>query len=140
MEQLVRGQLAVEDVAAEQRVARLHLVRADHLAVLWFLAEAEGVSTRVMKAYISEERLMESELYKNILAKGEARGEAKSHVETIIGILTERLGALDPAIRERIRAVSDVETLGAWMQDVIRVRDAEAARRLVEKIQKAPLS
>ena len=49
----------------------------DHLAVLWFIAEAEDVPVRVMKEYISEGRLMASTLYQSIFEKGEARGEAR---------------------------------------------------------------
>jgi hypothetical protein len=137
--------------AIEGRTEWSSAERADHLAVLWFMAEAEDVPAMVMKAYISEGRLMESALYKSIFEKGEARGEergeargetrgkAEAYAQTIIRILTHRMGALDPAIRERIRAVSDVETLAAWQEEAILVLDAETAGRLAEKIQKAPL-
>lgn len=129
--------------AIEGRKAWSSAERADHLAVLWFMAEAEDVPTKVMKAYISEGRLMESALYRSIFEKGEARGKtegkAEAYAQTIIRILTQRMGALDPVTRERIRALSDVETLAAWQEEAILVLDAEAARRLAEKIQKAPL-
>lgn len=122
--------------------------RADHLAVLWFVAEASRVPVQVMKVYITEEKLMESSLYKEIFekgeAKGEARGEARGRVMTLAGtlvrILTHRLGVLDPALRERIRTCSDVDTLEAWWEEALLVADAEAARRLAEKIQRAPLA
>jgi hypothetical protein len=118
--------------------------RADYLAVLWFVAEAEGVPAQVMRAYMTEERLMESTLYRSIFekgeAQGEARGEARGKAETILRVLTHRLGLLDPAVRERIRALSNVETLTAWYEEALLAVDAEGARRLVEKIQKAPLA
>jgi hypothetical protein len=109
--------------------------QADHLAVLWFMAEAEHVPVQVMRAYISEERLMASTLYQSALEKGETRSKA----ETIIRILTHRMGSADPAVRERIRALSDAETLTVWYEEALQAVDAEGARRLAEKIEKAPL-
>jgi predicted transposase YdaD len=127
---------------------------------VWFVAEAEKLPTRLMKAYISEERLMESELYQSIFSKGEARGEARGRVEgearglalgvargeaqtriaTILQILTRRLGSLDPALRERIQAVSDNRAvLSTWYDLALDVVDAEGAQRLVDIIQRALL-
>ena len=51
--------------------------RADHLAVLWFVAEAEDVAVAAMRVYIREEELMQSVLYQEIFAKGERAGELK---------------------------------------------------------------
>ena len=82
---------------------------------------------------------MASTLYQSIFEKGEARGEARAYVETIIQLLIRWMGALDPAVRDRIRALSDADTLKAWHQEALYVADAEGARRLAEKIQKAPL-
>jgi hypothetical protein len=122
--------------------------RADHLAVLWFVAEAEKVPVRVMREYISETELMASTLYQSIFEKGEARGEARgrtegearARAETIIQFLTGWMGALDAPLRERIRAVSDLDTLRSWLSEAVLVRDAEGAERLAEKIRKAPLA
>jgi hypothetical protein len=121
--------------------------RADHLAVLWFVAEAEDVPVRVLRAYISEERLMESTLYQSAFAKGEAQGEARGEaraeirmcVETIVVLLGCWLGTLDPALAERIGAITDRPTLRAWQQEALHLADAEGARSLAEQIQKAPL-
>ena len=85
--------------AIEGRVGLSEAQRADHLAVLSFMAEAEGVPARVLKEYIPEDKLMASTLYQEILAKGEARGEARGEVrgearskkETIIRLLGYRL-------------------------------------------------
>ncbi|MRG91979.1 hypothetical protein GF068_08580 [Polyangium spumosum] len=109
--------------------------RADYLAVLWFVAEAEKVPTRLLKLYMSEERLMESELWLSAVAKGEARTQA----ETVIRILTRRLGGLEPTLQERIRGRADRETLATWYEAAIAVDDAEDAQRLVEVIRKASL-
>jgi hypothetical protein len=131
--------------AIEARAAWSDGERADHLAVLWFVAGAEGMPSRVMQAYFSEGRLMESELYRSTFEKAEARGrtegEAKAYAATLVRLLTYRMGTVDPAVRERIRAVSeaDPETLKAWHDEALLVIDADAARRLVEKILKAPL-
>lgn len=118
--------------------------QADHLAVLWFVAEAEDVSVRVMKAYIAEEKLMASTLYQSIIEKGEARGEVRGRAQeragTILRVLTRRLGSVDPAVATRIRGVTDSETLDVWLNEALDLQDAEGARRLVEKIATASLS
>lgn len=109
--------------------------RADHLAVLWFVAEAEQVPVWVMQAYISEKQLMASTLYDSIFEKG----ERKMAAETIVRLLTRRLGDLDPDVRERIRAITDTEVLMRWYDEALLVLDAEAARQLVERMRKALL-
>ena len=69
--------------------------RADHLAVLWFIAEAEDVAIQLLQAYIKKERLMQSQLYKEIFAEGEQRGEQRGEQKTLrltIADLCEVLG------------------------------------------------
>ena len=121
--------------AIERRPFRTSAERADHLAVLWFVAEAEDVPVRVLRAYISEERLMESTLYQSAVAKG----EAKVYAATILRVLAHRTGTVDPTVEERLRAVSSLETLKAWHEQALLATDAAAARLLAEKIQNAPL-
>jgi len=62
--------------------------RADHLAVLWFMAEAENVPVEVLKVWLTEEKLMASVLYQEILekgiAQGIARGEARGKAQGIV--------------------------------------------------------
>ena len=131
--------------AIEARPELSAATRADHLAVLWFVAEAEGVAVQVMKVYISEERLMESALYKSIFAKGEATGEARgrsegraeAHASTLVRLLTHRLGALEADLRRRIRNCSDTDTLEAWTEEIFLAADEGTVRRVVEKISKA---
>lgn len=131
--------------AIEARTELTAATRADHLAVLWFVAEAEGVATRIMNVYLSEERLMESELYKSIFAKGEAcgevrgeaRGEARAHASTLVRMLTHRLGAVDPALRQRIQTFGDAATLEVWTDEVVLASDEAAVRRVLEKISRA---
>jgi predicted transposase YdaD len=48
--------------------------RADHLAVLWFIAEAENVAVELLRSYIQREKLMQSELYRSIFAEGRLEG------------------------------------------------------------------
>jgi hypothetical protein len=120
--------------AIEARTELSATERADHLAVLWFIAEAEDLPVRVMRAYITEERLMASTLYQSIFEKGEARGRAEQCADTIIGILTRWAGALDAAVSTRIRAVDSLDTLEAWLREAIYLPDAESARRLADKI------
>ena len=133
--------------AIEGRDFRTSAERADHLAVPWFVAEAEDVPVQVLRAYISEERLLQSTLYQSAFAKGEAQGEAPGEaraeirmcIETIVVLLGRWLGILDPALAERIGAVTDRSTLRAWQLEAIYLSDADGARRLAEKIQQAPL-
>ncbi|MFT3766823.1 MAG: hypothetical protein QM820_15100 [Minicystis sp.] len=125
--------------AIEARSGLSGAERADHLAVLWFVAEAEDLPVRVMKDYISEERLMESALWRSAVEKGEARAEVRLKADTISRILTHRLGALDAVVNERIRSRSDLPTLTAWYEEALLVVDADGARRLADKIQHAPL-
>jgi hypothetical protein len=110
--------------------------QADHLAVLWFIAEAEEVPARAMQAYITLEKLMASTLYQSIIEKGEAARCAK----TIIQVLTRRMGALDPSVATRIRAEASIDTLDVWLNEALDLPDAESARRLADKIGKASLS
>ena len=89
---------------------------------------------------------MESELYKSIFGKGEAKGEikgeargkAEAYADVLIQLLIHRTGAVDLALRERIRAASDVDTLKAWHSEVLFAADADALRRVADKIRNAP--
>jgi hypothetical protein len=51
--------------------------RADQLAVLWFVAEAEDVAVPALRLYIRQEELMQSVLYQEIFGQGERQGEAR---------------------------------------------------------------
>jgi hypothetical protein len=106
--------------AIEARGALTHDERSDHLAVLSFVAEAEGVPTRLMRAAVTEERLMGSELYRSIFGKGKAAGEAegmaKGKAEGIVAVLTARDIPVSAAVRARILGCTDVPTLDAWIR------------------------
>ena len=123
--------------AIEARTDLTAAQRADHLAVLWFVAEAEDVPVRLMRAYITEQQLMASVLYQEIFEKGEARAKAQERADVIIRMLMHTLGMLDPGLRERIRKVSDLDVLKAWQDDALFLQDTHAAELLVEKIRKA---
>lgn len=86
---------------------------------------------------------MGSELYESIIAKGEARGRVlgatESRAETVVRLLTYRMGAIPASVRERISTMTDAATLSAWYDEALLILDAEAARRLLEKIEKAPI-
>jgi len=76
--------------------------RADHLAVLWFIAEAENVAVDLLRAYIQKEKLMQSELYRSIFAEGEQKGERKGLQQAIMDVC-EILGIeLTPERRAQI--------------------------------------
>jgi len=117
---------------------------ADHLAILWFVAEAEGLPIRLLHVYLTEEKLMESELYKSIFskgeAKGEARGEAKTKADAIVRVLMRRLGSLEPSLRERIRSTTDIETITNWYELALDAVDTPSAERLVDLIRRASIA
>lgn len=77
--------------------------KADHVAVLWFVAEAEDVAVTAMKAYIREEDLMQSVLYQEIFADGKLEGKLEGERQTVFD-LCEVLGiTLTPAQTARIQ-------------------------------------
>jgi predicted transposase YdaD len=137
-EQAVREAAAA--IEARPNLDPVH--RADHLAVLWFVAEAEKVPVRAMMVYLSEEKLMESVLYKSIFEKGEARGEARGRKEAFASVLTRllalRLGELDSELRERIQA-TDATALDTWIAEAASLPDVRAAQELADRIRKAPV-
>ena len=94
--------------------------RADHLALLWFVAEAEGVPGKLMRAVVTKERLMESELYREIVAEGEARGKAQGEAEgkaaAVLAVLGARGIAVSATLRERILRCAEVATLNVWIR------------------------
>lgn len=49
------------------------------------------------------------------------------------------MGAIPASVRKRISTMTDTATLSAWYDEALLMLDAEAARRLVEKIEKAPI-
>ncbi len=132
--------------AIKARIELAPAMRADHVAVLWFVAEAEGVAAQAMKVYISEESLMESALYKSIFEKGEAKGEsrgratgraegrAEASASYLIRFLVHRLGVVDPALRQRIRSCADADLLEAWSEEALLAPDEAALCLVMEKI------
>lgn len=106
---------AVRD-AIDEHTAWTQAQRSDHLAVLSFVAEAEGVPTRLMRAVLSKERLMESELYREIYGDGVTAGEAKGKAESILAVLTARDVPISDAVRARILGCTDGPTLDTWIR------------------------
>ena len=98
--------------AIEARPTWTEAERADHLAVLWFVAEAEGVPGRLMQAVVSKERLMESELYREIFGDGDVKGKA----ESIVAVLAARGIPVSDTVRARILGCTDVTTLDVWIR------------------------
>jgi predicted transposase YdaD len=97
--------------------------RADHLAVLWFIAEAESVAVDLLRTYIQKEKLMQSELYRSIFAEGQQEGlqqglqQAIMDLCEILGIeLTPERRAqieqLDPAQLSQLRTY--LKSVRAW--------------------------
>lgn len=109
--------------------------QADHLAILWFVAEAEDVPTKLVRSYIKEADLMESPFYKSIFA----RGEAQARADTINKLLVRWLGSVDANIRQRIATFPDRDMLAVWHDEALDLNDVESARKLLEKIRQTPV-
>lgn len=78
---------------------------------------------------------MESALYKSIFAQGEARLRA----HTIHKLLVRWLGSVDATLRERIATFPDRDVVVAWHDEALDLNDAEAARKLLDKILQTPV-
>jgi hypothetical protein len=115
--------------AIDTRTSWSRAERDDHLAVLWFVAEAEGVPARLLREYLSKERLVESELYKEIFGEGEARGKAEGKAEDILAVLSARGITASDAVRERILGCTDVPTLDVWLRRAVVAPTAAAVVR-----------
>lgn len=110
--------------------------RADHLAVLCFLAEAEDMPTKVLESLVTKEKMMESSLYRSILDEGRAEGKAEGKAESLIRLLVARVGHVSPELRQIIltQARTSPEALSVWFDEAALAPDAEAAQRLIRKI------
>jgi hypothetical protein len=108
---------------------------ADHLAVLWFVAEAENVPADVIKSYIKRAELMESALYKSIFAEGEARAYAR----TICRVLDRWLGSVEPTLRQRIASFPNPNLVVEWHDAALELHDVESARALLDAILQTPI-
>lgn len=121
--------------------------RADFLAILWFVAEAEDVPTEVVKQFIKEAQLMESALFKSIFAQGEARGEARgvalgaaqARAGTIHRLLVRWLGTVDENVRQHVASFPNQKFVDAWHEEAVELNDAESARKLLAKILQTPV-
>ena len=122
--------------ARDAIVARVDLnatQKADHVAVLWFLAEAEDVAVTAMKAYIREEDLMQSVLYQEIFGKGKREGKREGRVEARTAALLELLELrgipVSDAVRAEIHACRDLPTLEHWFRRAAKLKTAAAVIR-----------
>jgi hypothetical protein len=71
---------------------------------------------RLIQEYLSEERMMESELYKSIFGKGKAAGQVEGRAKDILAVLAARGISVSDTVRDRILACTDIPTLDAWVR------------------------
>jgi flagellar biosynthesis/type III secretory pathway protein FliH len=93
---------------------------------------------------------MQSELYRTILEqgfekglergleKGLERGVTQEKARTIVRILARRLGRLDPGVRARVEAETDLLVLEPWYDEALGISDEASAQRLIDQIRQAP--
>jgi predicted transposase YdaD len=67
---------------------------------------------------LSEDIMQESVIYQDILQKGEARGEVRGQVHTIMRILNRRLGEIDSSLVEQIKILT-IEKLNALTEALL---------------------
>lgn len=131
--------------------------KADLLASLRFLAEAEKVPTSLLERYISLEDLMNSPLLERLIERdrdrllrqgrqegrqegiqeGVQKERKESRQDAVLTILELRLGQVPAGIRNRVRAESRVRVLDGWYKAALAATDAEAARKLLARIRAA---
>lgn len=112
--------------------------QADCLAALLFLAEAEDVALGLLREYITEEILMQSTLYQEILNKGKADGAARTQATDLIKMLVRRFGVVDEALNQRICAETRRDLLEEWFDQALVVPDRLALMPLLERIRLTP--
>jgi len=152
---LARDGAAVEAVEAardaiEGNAAWTQGQRADHLTVLRFVAEAEGLPRQIMRAVLTREKLMESGLYEEIFGDGEAKGKAEGKLEgkaegklegkalAILAVLEARGIPVSAAVRERVLGCTDVALLDAWVRRAAVAATAAAVVRAKSPAHAAP--
>ena len=128
--------------------------RADHTAVLYFLAEAEDVPLVLLRNLIEDQKMKQSALYQRIrqegveeglekglekglqkgLEKGLEKGELKHMASIILKVLARRLPEVSPAVTARVRSETRHEVADLWCEDALRADDAEQARALHDRI------
>ncbi len=117
-------------------------VLADHLTVLRFIAEAEGLPIQFLLELIPRDKMIESPLYQSILqegradgeTKGEAKGEAKRQAKALLRVLLRRFDYTDESLSTRVMAETRMPLLEAWFDDALILADEEALRSLVATI------
>jgi hypothetical protein len=94
--------------------------RTGHMAVLWFVAQAEGVPALLLQAILAKEQIMESELWLEAIGEGKtagrAEGKAEGKAEGVLIFLAARGIPVSEAIRARILGCTDVATLDTWIR------------------------
>ena len=103
--------------------------KADHVAVLWFIAEAEDVAVTAMKAYIRKEDLMQSVLYQEIFGKGRREGKLDARASALLELLELRGIPVSDAVRAEILACRDLPTLEHWFRRAAKLKTAAAVIR-----------
>ena len=90
--------------------------RADHLTVLRFVAEAEGLPREIMRAVLTREKLMASGLYEEIFGDGKAEGKAEGKAQDVLAVLEARGIPVSAAVRKRVLGCADVAQLDVWVR------------------------
>ena len=112
---------------------------ADHLSVLYFIAEHEGLPLQLLKRYIPRSKMIESQLYKEIFKEGEDQGELKGQARTLLRVLLRRFDYLDEDLSRRILAETRQDLLELWLDDALAIPSAEKLPPLVERILRTAL-
>ncbi len=126
MKQVTAAILARQDISSP--------VQADHLAVLRFVAEAEGLPIQLLLELIPRNKMIESQFYQSILQEGEAIRQAKA----LLRLLLRRFDYVDESLSARVLAETRMPLLESWFDDAAILADEDALRSLVTRIKSIP--
>jgi hypothetical protein len=111
---------------------------ADYLAVLYFIAEREGLPLQMLARYIPRRKMMESQLYKEIFQEGEDRGKAEGKAESLLRFFLRRFDYINEALSRRVLLETRTELLDLWFDEAVMLPDASKLPALIERILRTP--
>lgn len=79
------------------------------------LAVLPEAARRILEAMVkTKDGTYKSELFRTLVAEGEARGEAKGMIEMILAVLAARGVTMPEEVRTRLVECGDLEQLATW--------------------------
>lgn len=119
--------------AAVQRIRESGVtpdVRADLLAAASVFAGLRS-DAELVQALVRRDEMKESVIYQEIFQEGKTEGKAEGQADAIVHVLERRFGDVPPALRARIFATHDADSLAALLDLALTTASlADVERRL----------